>query len=90
MEDNFVTLYNEDGDAVKLEVLGVVKHDGENYVVLTACDDDDELEPVTILHLAGTIEDGQELFEPVEWNMLLKIWGIFRTQNADRFEFLDD
>lgn len=85
--DAMIVLCDEEGNDVEFEFLDLIMLRGEEYVVLLGNGGEDD--EVTILHMEGENEDGENLdYAGVEdEGILSEVFEIFRKRNADRFNF---
>ena len=90
LEDNVITLKDEDGNDVDFEFLDVVEYEGNDYVVLLPLEaDEDEAEEVIILKEDKefpTAEDESSYVSVEDENVLNTVFQIFK----DEFNFADE
>lgn len=93
MQDNIITLKDENGKAIKFEFLDVIEYNNDNYVVLlpVAEDGTEEGDEVVILREEGLTEDGEdESYGTVEDETVLnQVFEIFKEKYKDEFFFQD-
>ena len=89
--DNIVTLYDEDGNELEFEVLDLIELEDENYVVLLPTDYDEAADgEVAILRLESVSEDEEAFVSIEDEEILNKVFEIFKENNKDEFDFVDD
>ena len=93
MQDNIITLKDENGKDIKFEFLDVIEYNNDNYVVLLPVADDgsEEGDEVVILREEGLTEDGEdESYGTVEDETVLnQVFEIFKEKYKDEFFFQD-
>ena len=93
MQDNIITLKDENGKDLKFEFLDVIEYNNDNYVVLlpVAEDGTEEGDEVVILREEGLTEDGEdESYGTVEDETVLnQVFEIFKEKYKDEFFFQD-
>ena len=94
LEDNIVTLTDENGKESKFEVLDLVEYDNEEYFVLLPVEEEENNEPgeVLILKVEDSDEDGDEFKSYVsvdDEETLTKVFEIFKEKFKDEFDFVD-
>lgn len=93
MQDNIITLKDENGKDIKFEFLDVIEYNNDNYVVLlpVAEDGTEEGDEVVILREEGLTEDGEdESYGTVEDETVLnQVFEIFKEKYKDEFFFQD-
>ena len=93
MQDNIITLKDENGKDIKFEFLDVIECNNDNYVVLlpVAEDGTEEGDEVVILREEGLTEDGEdESYGTVEDETVLnQVFEIFKEKYKDEFFFQD-
>lgn len=66
MSEDMLVLTDENGEELQFEVLDIMEHEGEEYIVLFP-EDADEDEPVHILRVASeNIDNGEEQYEGLD------------------------
>ena len=95
LEDNIVTLTDENGKESKFEVLDLVEYDNEEYFVLLPVEEEENNEPgeVLILKVEDSDEDGDEFKSYVsvdDEETLTKVFEIFKDKFKDEFNFIDE
>ena len=94
LEDNVITLKDEDGNDVDFEFLDVVEYEGNDYVVLLHLEaDEDEAEEVIILKEDKefpTAEDESSYVSVEDENVLNTVFQIFKERFKDEFNFADE
>ena len=93
MQDNIITLKDENGKDIKFEFLDVIEYNNDNYVVLLPVVEDgtEEGDEVVILREEGLTEDGEdESYGTVEDETVLnQVFEIFKEKYKDEFFFQD-
>ena len=93
MQDNIITLKDENGKAIKFEFLDVIEYNNDNYVVLlpVAEDGTEEGNEVVIVREEVLTEDGEdERYGTVEDETVLnQVFEIFKEKYKDEFFFQD-
>lgn len=89
MNENLITLYDEDGNEVPFEFLDYIEYDHCNYVALLPLEGDMENAEVLILQVVEN-EDGEQDFDIVEDTKLLaRLYRQFQDDHRDEFNFRD-
>lgn len=94
LEDNIVTLKDDEGNDVDFEFLDVVEYEGDDYVVLlpVETEDGEEAEEVVILKedkdYAGS-EDESSYVSVEDEVVLNTVFQIFKDRFKDEFNFTD-
>ena len=95
LEDNIVTLKDEDGNDVNFEFLDLIEYEGEEYIVLLPAEDVENEEPdeVVILKtekLEEETDSDEETYVSVEnEDVLNAVFDIFKDKFKDEFNFVD-
>ncbi len=95
LEDNIVTLKDEDGNDVNFEFLDLIEYEGEEYVVLLPAEDveNEEADEVVILRTEKTSDNedsDEETYVSVEDDDTLNaVFDIFKDKFKDEFNFVD-
>lgn len=95
LEDNIVTLKDEDGNDVNFEFLDLIEYEGEEYIVLLPAEDVENEEPdeVVILKTEKIEEESdsdEETYVSVEdEDVLNAVFDIFKDKFKDEFNFVD-
>ena len=94
LEDNIVTLKDDEGNDVDFEFLDVVEYEGDDYVVLlpVETEDGEEAEEVVILkedkdYVGG--EDEGSYVSVDDEAVLNTVFQIFKDRFKDEFNFTD-
>ena len=87
--DNIVYLNNQQGQEEKFEFLDLVEYQGEEYVVLLPCDENESAGEVVILMLEETIDDMESYVSVDSEDVLNAVFNIFRQKFEDVFDFAD-
>lgn len=96
LEDNIVTLKDEDGNDVNFEFLDLIEYEGEEYIVLLPAEEveNEEADEVVILKTEKTEESeedsDEETYVSVEdEDVLNAVFEIFKEKFKDDFDFVD-
>lgn len=82
-EPEMVTLYDEDGNEIELELLDVIEYDGESYAVMLPPDDNE-----VIIMLLEELNEEEDTYAPVEdEDKLNAVFDIFKEKFKDEFDF---
>lgn len=93
VDNNIVTLKDEEGNDVNFEFLDLIEYEGENYVVLLPADEEaEDADEVVILKEEPSEDDSEEeTYGSVEDEEVLnKIFEIFKEKFKDEFNFVDE
>ena len=74
-ENEFITLTNEDGEAVEFLVLGIVEYEGKFYIGLLPTAEDTEHN--VILELVPDVENNCSTFAPVPEDIIQNVFSKF-------------
>ena len=85
--DDFLVLYDEDGNEVEFEFLDLIEYEGKAYVVLLPCDE--ESEDVIILEVEENDDDTESYLGVEDDGILEAVFGIFKEKFKDEFDFID-
>ena len=87
LDNNIVTLKDEDGNDINFEFLDMIEFEGENYVILLPAEetDDEESDEVVILKEE---KDAEGVGEDEE--SLNKVFDIFKDKFKDEFNFVEE
>ena len=84
-KDNIITIEDEDGNEMELEILDIIDFEGDEYLVLISTDE--EAEEVYILAL-GEDENGEEAYFSVEDDEVQEaVFEIFKSRFSDEYNF---
>ena len=90
-ERRLILLTDEDGNDVTFEFLDLISYEGEEYVVLTPVDEEEDESQAVILKL---IEDedgnGETYMSFDDEELIATIYGIFKEKRADYYTFTDE
>ncbi len=92
MDDNFITMQDQNGNDVVMELLDVIEYEDEEYAVLFP-DDHEVDDNVIILKLIKNPNRGEE--DDYEYSgiddeeLMEKIFEIFKERNKDDYNFTD-
>lgn len=90
MNENLITLFDEDGNEVPFEFLDYIEYDHCKYVALLPLAGDLENAEVLILQLVEDEATGEQDFDIVEDAKLLdKLYRQFQEDHKDEFNFRD-
>ena len=91
-EEGVMVLTDDDGEEVEFEYLDTIDYEGSEYVVLLPVEgDEDEAVEVLILKVEYGEDEDDEQYVSVESEELLdKLFDIFRENNGDDFEFIEE
>lgn len=98
-EGTTMVLSDDDGVEVEFEYIGSVDYEGDEYVVLLPVEDDEEGEAeVLILKVETTteVDDEGEEYEDEQYvsveseDVLDAVFEIFKRENADAFDFVEE
>lgn len=88
--DNKIILNDEAGNEVEFEFLDLIEYQGEEFVVLLPCDEEDEAGEVVILKLEDTDDEENESYASVDDESVLNaVFDIFKDKFKDEFNFVD-
>lgn len=93
VDNNIVTLKDEEGNDVDFEFLDLIEYEGENYVVLLPADEEaEDSDEVVILKEEPSDDNSEEeTYGSVEDETILnKIFEIFKEKFKDEFNFVDE
>ncbi len=93
VDNNIVTLKDEEGNDVNFEFLDLIEYEGENYVVLLPADEEAEDADEVVILKEEPSEDNseEETYGSVEDEAVLnKIFEIFKEKFKDEFNFVDE
>ena len=88
MNENLITLYDEDGNEVPFEFLDYIEYDHCKYVALLPLEGDLDNAEVLILQLVES-EDGEQDFDIIEDQKLDTLYRQFQEDHKDEFTFRD-
>lgn len=87
-EMNIITLTDENGSEVEFELLDMVEHEGQEYVVLLPTQDE-EADEVVILRVDPINEEEASYVTVGDEETMLAVFEIFKENHADEFDFAD-
>ena len=96
LDNNIVTLKDEDGNDINFEFLDMIEFEGENYVILLPAEetDDEESDEVVILKeekdAEGGGEDEESYVSVDDEEVLNKVFDIFKDKFKDEFNFVEE
>jgi len=96
LDNNIVTLKDEDGNDINFEFLDMIEFEGENYVILLPAEetDDEESDEVVILKeekdAEGVGEDEESYVSVDDEEVLNKVFDIFKDKFKDEFNFVEE
>lgn len=85
--DNIIVLNDEDGNEVEFEFADSVEYNGNDYVVLFPCDEDDD--EVVILKVEGETDDDASYVSVDDEEELTAVFEIFKENNKDNYNFAE-
>ncbi len=85
--DNIIVLNDEEGNEAEFEFIDYIEYEGEEYVVLLPCDDDDRM--VVILRVEATDGEGEAYVSVDDDETLQAVFEIFKERAKDLFNFED-
>lgn len=98
-EGSTMVLSDDDGVEVEFEYIGSVDYEGAEYVVLLPVEDDEDGEAeVLILKVETTteVDENGEEYEDEQYvsveseDVLDAVFEIFKSENADAFDFVEE
>lgn len=98
-EGTTMVLSDDDGVEVEFEYIGSVDYEGAEYVVLLPVEDDEDGEAeVLILKVETTteVDENGEEYEDEQYvsveseDVLDAVFEIFKSENADAFDFVEE
>lgn len=85
--DNIVVLTDEEGNEVSFEFIDLIEYQGEEFVVLLPCEDEDN--EVVILKVEEGDTEEENYVSVDDENKLMTIFEIFKERFKDEFTFAD-
>lgn len=83
-------LSDEAENEVEFEFLDLIEYQGEEFVVLLPCDEEDKGGEVVILKLEDTDDEENESYVSVDDESVLNaVFDIFKDKFKDEFNFVD-
>lgn len=89
MQDNILTLTDEDGRNAEFEFIDMIPYKNENYIVLLPCDDEDDAPAALILRIEDLGLDTESYTAIDDEEILATVFEIFKERNKDSFNFVD-
>lgn len=89
MQDNIITLTDDNGMNTDFEFLDMITYQDKDYVVLLPCDDEDDGSMVLILRIDDLGLDTESYSSVDDEKILETVFGIFKERNKDTFDFED-
>lgn len=84
-EVEMVSLYDEDGDEIQLELLDVIDYEGDSYAVMLPPDEDE-----VVIMLLEELNDEEDVYAPVDdEDTLTAVFEAFKEKYKDEFNFED-
>ncbi len=77
-EDALITLTDDEGNEVEFEILDVLEHEGEEYIVLI--ENDEEADEVVILKIHPIDDDNEEYLSIDDEELLQHLFEIFKQK----------
>jgi uncharacterized protein YrzB (UPF0473 family) len=82
-EPEMVTLYDEDGNEIELELLDVIDYEGESFAVMLPPDEDE-----VIIMLLEELNEEEDTYSPVDdEDKLTAVFEVFKEKFKDEFDF---
>ncbi|MBQ9199633.1 MAG: DUF1292 domain-containing protein [Lachnospiraceae bacterium] len=86
MNDNIVTLNDENGNEVQFEFLDFIEYHNEEYIVLLPVDNEDDGE-VVILKVESLDDDFENYTSVEDEDVLMAVFEIFKNKFKDELDF---
>lgn len=88
--DNVIILEDEDGNPVSMEFLDLIEHEGEEYVVLYPCEEEEQDGEVVILQIAETDDPEEEAHVSTDDEKTVNaVFELFKEKFKDQFNFAE-
>ena len=88
--DNVIILEDEDGNPVSMEFLDLIEYEGEEYVVLYPCEEDEQDGEVVILQIAETDDPEEEAYVSTDDEETVNaVFELFKEKFKDQFNFAE-
>ena len=85
LDDNIITLTDEDGNDADFELLDLIQYGEKDYAVLIP--DDEETDEVLLFEVIDADKEDNTFIEIEDDDLAETIFQLFKTKNADRFDF---
>ena len=89
MEDEFITMLDENGEEVDFEFLDLIEYEGKEYVVLLPAEEGDEADTVIIMEVVPVDDEMEEYHSIADDQLVETLFEIFKEKNKDEFNFID-
>ena len=87
MDENNVVLFTDDhGNEIEFEFLDLIEYDGDQFAVLLPTQEG--ADEVLIMRLVPD-EDGNEVYEAADDDVVSAVFDLFQEKNKDEFNFID-
>ena len=88
--DNVIILEDEDGNPVSMEFLDLIEYEGEEYVVLYPCEEEEQDGEVVILQIAETDDPEEEAYVSTDDEETVNaVFELFKEKFKDQFNFAE-
>ncbi len=85
--DNIVVLTDEEGNEVGFEFIDLIQYQGEEFVVLLPCEDEDD--EVVILKVEDGDTEEENYVSVDDEDTLMAVFEIFKERFKDEFTFAE-
>lgn len=85
--DNIVVLTDEEGNEVGFEFIDLIQYQGEEFVVLLPCEDEDD--EVVILKVEDGDTEEENYVSVDDEDTLMAVFEIFKEKFKDEFTFAE-
>ncbi|MDR1100913.1 MAG: DUF1292 domain-containing protein [Clostridiales bacterium] len=96
-EIEIVELFDDEGKSMLFELLATIPESGKNYLLLTAYDENEQIEenddgtiPSDVFIMQEVLnENGEKVLEPIEdVEAMERIFELFKKQTNDKYDFI--
>lgn len=88
--DNVIILEDEDGNPVSMEFLDLIEYEGEEYVVLYPCEEEEQDGEVIILRIVETDGPEEEAYVSTDDEETVNaVFELFKEKFKDQFNFAE-
>lgn len=88
--DNVIILEDEEGNPVSMEFLDLIEYEGEEYVVLYPCEEEEQDGEVVILQIAETDDPEEEAYVSTDDEETVNaVFELFKEKFKDQFNFAE-
>jgi len=84
-EDNIIVLTDDEGQDIPFELLDIIEHGGQRYIVILPVDEDSEV--VTILRIENSDNHFERYSSIDDEEIIENIFNIFKDKNSGIFNF---